>query len=152
MDGTNLQHGQRKLCAVQGNLFWILLIYCTYFFVWNFLWEKKPSKLSSVILQMSTEGCDLWMFNGYVLAFTPQLCLSPYLIVDCIEVPHYSNLCGHVQRVLWGLCDLQLHDLPVELSGPPVSQPGPDAGGPGTAETPASSLLVSTLADGRVSL
>lgn len=78
-------------------------------------------------------------------------CLSLYLAVDRIEVSRHSDLRGHVQRVLRGLRHLQLHDLPAQLPGEPVSQPGADAGGPGAAETPTPSLLLPTLAYGRVS-
>lgn len=56
-----------------------------------------------------------------------------------------------MQRVLRGLCHLQLHDLPAQLPGKSVSQPGDDAGGAGAAETPAPSLLLPALANGRVS-
>lgn len=73
------------------------------------------------------------------------------LAVDCLEIPQHRHLRGHVQRVLRGLRHLQLHDLLAQLSGKPVSQPGDDAGGPGAAETPAPSLLLPPVADGRVS-
>lgn len=83
--------------------------------------------------------------------------LSPFpfplfqLAVDRPEIPQHCHLRGHVQRVLRSLRHLQLHDLLAQLPGKPVSQPGDDAGGPGTAETPAASLLLPPVANGRVS-
>lgn len=73
------------------------------------------------------------------------------LAVDCFKIPQNSHLCGHMQRVLRGLRHLQLHDLLAQLPGKPVSQPGVDAGGAGAAETPAPSVLLPALANGRVS-
>lgn len=73
------------------------------------------------------------------------------LAVDRPEIPQHCHLRGHVQGMLRGVRDLQLHDLLAQLSGKPVSQLGDDAGGPGAAETPAPSLLLSPMADGRVS-
>lgn len=72
-------------------------------------------------------------------------------VVDCSEVPEHRDLRGHVQRVLRGLRHLQLHDLPAELPGEAVSQPGADAGGAESAETSAAALLLPTLAHGGVS-
>lgn len=72
-------------------------------------------------------------------------------VVDCAEVPEHRHLRGHVQRVLRSLRHLQLHDLPAELPGETVSQPGADVGGTGAAETPATALLLPALAHGRVS-
>lgn len=34
-----------------------------------------------------------------------------FVLVDCTEVPQYSNIRGHMQGVLRGVCHLQLHDL-----------------------------------------
>lgn len=71
--------------------------------------------------------------------------------MDRPQIPQHCHLRGHVQRVLRGLRHLQLHDLPAQLPGESVSQPGDDARGPGAAETPASSVLLPPVADGRVS-
>lgn len=72
--------------------------------------------------------------------------------LDCVEVPQHCHLRGHVQGVLRGIRHLQLHDLPAQLPGKPVPQPGTDAGGAGAAETPSSPLLLPGMAHGRVSL
>lgn len=91
-----------------------------------------------------------WVYCSPLPGVNPTLFLF-LAVVDCSEVPKHRHLCGHMQRVLRSLRHLQLHDLPDELPGEAVSQPGADAGGPGTAETPAAALLLPTLAHGRVS-
>lgn len=82
--------------------------------------------------------------------FTSSPLFFCHLAVACTKIPVDSDLCGHVQRVLRGLCHLQLHDLLAQLPGKPVPQPGVDAGVPGAAETPAPPLLLPALANGRV--
>lgn len=74
------------------------------------------------------------------------------LAVDRPEIPQHCYLRGHLPRVLRGLRHLQLYDLLAQLPGEPISQPGDDARGTGAAETPAASVLLPPVADGRVSL
>lgn len=136
------------------------LCFCCLFFLLEYCgWSQYTAWTVWVVYPWSKPQCSLYYiytYNiyGYFLEW-PTFCVIPlliYLTVDCTEIPQYSYLCGHMQGVLWGLCHLQLHDLLAKLPGKSISQPGVDARGPGAAETPASSLLLPTLANGRVSL
>lgn len=138
---------------VQSHLFTVLLL-C--FFKIRILWMVPIYSLdsvSSVFFSQKRPTFAVDIKTVSLKAITPHFslyCLFQ-LAVDCLEIPQHCHLRGHMQRVLRGLRHLQLHDLLAQLPWQPVSQPGDDAGGPGAAETPAPSLLLPPMADGRVS-
>lgn len=77
-----------------------------YFPFSRILWMVPIYSLDSVSRVLSKQGRRF--VHWYHTDIPLRSVLSP---VDCAKIPRYCNLCGHVPRVLWGLCNLQLHDL-----------------------------------------